>query len=94
MSERVIWKQHEAVVFDGPGARRLRLPSNAYRFVILTLGERPVVIPIDEAGLYEIDVEASSPRMTWPAIVVTVPVHEAEIMSRAGPITELPAGHA
>lgn len=69
-ASRTVWR--EAFVFTRPGqVAKLCLPDG-FRFVCLVGGSHPAAFPINEPGMWEIDIPASLAKGRYPVVITTV----------------------
>lgn len=59
--------------------------ADGFRFVVFTRGSRPVVIPLAEQGVWQIDIPEMLAKGNWPVAVATFDA------AHIGAITSMPA---
>jgi len=88
---KVVWESAEAVMFHrSTDVRKIRLPPQ-HRFVMVSVGVKPVVVPITDPGPYTIDIgDILAPDASFPILVLVMHKSRAKLMDKVGVVTELP----
>lgn len=77
----------DAIAFSRPGAKAtMNLPSRC-RFVVVIAGQVPTVLPITEAGNWEVDIppELAATATEWPVLVLVLPKKHAALYENMKP---------
>lgn len=64
----------QMVLFTHPGQVATMTLADGFRFVCLVRGESPVALPIDESGVWHVDIPALLARGKYPVGVTTIDV--------------------
>lgn len=72
----------DAVAFSRVGVvAKMFLPPRC-RFVIVVAGSVPQVLPITEAGNWEVDIPAELSPIEWPVLAIVLPKKHAELYGK------------
>lgn len=77
-----MFRAKDAVAFQRVGVMaKMFLPPRC-RFVIVVAGSVPQVLPITEAGNWEVDIPAELQPIEWPVLAIVLPKKHAELYGK------------
>jgi len=82
-----MFRAKDAIAFSRPGAKAtMRLPPRC-RFVVVVAGQVPTMLPITEAGNWEVDIppEVEASVTEWPVLVLVMPKKHAALYEKMKP---------
>lgn len=79
---RKFFRAKDAVAFQRVGVTaKMFLPPRC-RFVIVVAGSVPQVLPITEAGNWEVDIPEELQPIEWPVLAIVLPKKHAELYGK------------
>ena len=77
----------DAVAFSRPGAKAAMTLPPRCRFIVVMAGQVPTVLPITEAGSWDVDIppEVAAKATEWPVLILVLPKKHAALYEKMKP---------